>query len=50
MGEDPQGDRKSSFPANSGNGLTPISISQSMTSCALPKTEPVGDDPDDTNQ
>ena len=48
------GRRPSGIPqksqSNSGNGSTTISISQSMTSCALPKTEPVGDDPDDTNQ
>ena len=41
MGENPQGHHKTPFPANSGNGWTPISISQSMTSCALPKTEQV---------
>ena len=35
----PEGDRKSPFLAN---GSTPISISQRMTLCALPKTEPAG--------
>ena len=34
----------SPFPDKSRNGLTPISIFQRMTSCALPKTKPVGDD------
>ncbi|CAH3022055.1 unnamed protein product, partial [Porites evermanni] len=42
-GEDPQGDCKSPFPAKSRNRSTPISISQRITSCALPKTEPAGD-------
>lgn len=43
-GEDPQGGRILPFPARFGNVSTPISISQGMTSCALPKTEPAGDD------
>ena len=41
--QNPQGDR-SPFSAKCRNVLTRISISQRMTSCALPKTEPVGDD------
>ena len=42
-GEDPQGDCISPFPAKSRNVSTPISISQRITSCALPKIEPAGD-------
>jgi len=38
-----KGDRKRPFRAKSRNGSTPISISQRMTLCALPKTEPAGD-------
>ena len=34
----------SPFPAKSRNGLAQISKSQRMTTCALPKTEPLGDD------
>ena len=34
----------SPFPAESRNGSTPMSISQRMTSCALPKTELFGDE------
>ena len=41
---EPQGDRISPFPAKSRNGSGQISMSQWMTTCALPKTEPVGDD------
>lgn len=43
-GEDPQGGRILPFPARFGNVTTPISIFQGMTSCALPKTEPAGDE------
>ena len=42
--QNPQGDRRSPFSAKYRNVLTRISIFQRMTSCALPKTEPVGDD------
>lgn len=42
--QNPQGDRRSPFSAKCRNVLTRRSISQRMTSCALPKTEPVGDD------
>ena len=42
--QNPQGDRRSPFSAKCRNVLTRISISQRTTSCALPKTEPVGDD------
>ena len=35
----PKGDRKSPFLAKSRNGSTPISISQRMTLCALPKNQ-----------
>ena len=41
---EPEGDRISPFPAKSRNGLAQISMSQQMTTCALPKTEPAGDD------
>lgn len=37
------GDCKSPFLTKSRNGLTPICISQMMTSCELTKAEPVGD-------
>ena len=40
----PQRDRRSPFSAKQRNVLTRISIFQRMTSCTLPKTEPVGDD------
>ena len=43
MGKEHQGDCKSPFLNKSRNGLTPIRISQMMTSCTLTKTEPVGD-------
>ncbi|CAH3174258.1 unnamed protein product, partial [Porites lobata] len=42
-GEDPQGDCISPFIAKSRNRSTPLSISQRISSCALPKTEPAGD-------
>ena len=42
--QNPHGDRRSPFSAKYRNVLTRISICQRMTSCALPKTEPVGDD------
>ena len=42
-GEDPQGDCISPFIAKSRNKSTPLSISQRISSCALPKTEPAGD-------
>ena len=38
-----EGRPRRSSPAKSRNRLTPTIISQRMTSCALPKTEPVGD-------
>ena len=40
----PREDPISPFPAESRNGSTPISTFQRMTSCALAKTAPVGDD------
>ena len=43
MGKEHQGDCKSPFLTKSRNGLTPIRISQMMTSYTLTKTEPVGD-------
>ena len=43
-GRRPQGGRILPFPARFGNVSTPISISQGMTSCALPNTEPAGDE------
>ena len=41
---EPQGDRISPFPAKCRNGSAQISMFQRLKSCALPKTEPVGDD------
>ena len=43
-GADSQGGHILPFPAKFGNVSTPTKISQGMTSCALPKTEPAGDD------
>lgn len=43
MEKEHQGDCKSPFLTKSRNGLTPICISQMMTSCELTKAEPVGD-------
>ena len=42
-GEDPQGDRGGPSPAKFRDGLTPTITSHRVTSCALPKTEPVED-------
>ena len=42
--QNPQRGCRSPFSAKYRNVLTRISIFQRMTSCALPKTEPVGDD------
>ena len=42
--QNPQGDRRSPFSAKYRNVLTRICICQRMTLCALPKTDPVGDD------
>ena len=43
MGEDPQEFRGGHSPAKSRNGLALTITSQRITSCELPKTEPVGD-------
>ena len=41
-GEEPQRDRGGPSATKSGNGLSPTFASQRMTSCELPKTDPVG--------